>query len=233
MRSNIIEFEIIGRSAMFIDPTNIQGRSHSLPVPTYEAIKGILRSVYWKPTFIWVPDDVRIMSEIRTGRYPVKFRNGSVIEQERLIDVRYQVRAHFVWNMNRPEFAADRNEDKHFRIALRSLNCGGRYPVYLGRNDCPGELRPARFGSGNGSYDTSDRVEFGSIYHGTTFPDEGWDDRSRRGIYRRKWYCAMNGGVIHFIQPQLCSAEFVCGAEPKRFLNNNAEGDFCAAGTQN
>lgn len=224
--SNSIEFEIHGRNAMFTDPAGrAEGRLCSYPVPTYEAVKGILRAIYWKPTFVWVPDEIRIMNRIATESYPVKLRRQSscvIAEEERLTDFRCQVRAHFVWNYNRPEYTADRNEDKHFRIALRHLSRGGRFGIYLGTADCPGYVSPAFWGRGSGHYDNSGVIDLGEMYHGMTYPDEGWDSATRSGIYRRKWHCVMENGVIRFALPEQCSAEFVRSAEIKRFGENKA-----------
>lgn len=222
--SNTIELEIYGSHAMFTDPEQkAAGRLRSLPVPTYEALKGILRSVYWKPTFIWVPDELRVMNKIATEKYPVKLRqNGriAITEKERLINPRYQLRAHFIWNENRPELAADRDENKHFRIALRCLSKGGRRSVYLGTGDCFGYVRSVHFGSGRGFYDDCQR-DFGEIYHGISYPDEGWDDDTRRGLYLRRWHCVMENGIIRFAPPERCQNEFLKTAGIKRFGNNS------------
>ena len=49
-----ISFRVWGRQALFTDPvTKIGGEKFSYQVPTYEAIKGIVKSIYWKPTLIW------------------------------------------------------------------------------------------------------------------------------------------------------------------------------------
>ena len=50
---NIVEFEVYGEHALFSDPLmRLGGEKCSYQIPTYEALKGILSSVYWKPTFI-------------------------------------------------------------------------------------------------------------------------------------------------------------------------------------
>lgn len=50
---NIVEFEVYGDYALFSDPiTRIGGEKCSYHIPTYEALKGILASVYWKPRWI-------------------------------------------------------------------------------------------------------------------------------------------------------------------------------------
>ena len=62
-----IEFQVSGRYALFTDPlSKVGGEKCSYHVPTYEALKGIAKSIYWKPTLIWVIDKVRVMKRIRT-----------------------------------------------------------------------------------------------------------------------------------------------------------------------
>lgn len=59
---NIVEFQVTGDYALLSDPiTRVGGEKCTYQVPTYGALKGILASVYWKPTFIWYIDAVRIM----------------------------------------------------------------------------------------------------------------------------------------------------------------------------
>ena len=60
---NSIEFKVWGRFALFADPlTKIGGEKCSYHIPTYEALKGIAKSIYWKPTLIWVIDEARVMN---------------------------------------------------------------------------------------------------------------------------------------------------------------------------
>ena len=79
------------------------------------AFKGILSSVYWKPTIVWVIDAVRVMNPIQTevkGIRPIKYRGGNDLAYYiYLKKCRYQVRAHFEWNENRPELAGKYQED--------------------------------------------------------------------------------------------------------------------------
>jgi len=50
---NSIEFKLSGRYALFTDPlTWVGGEKFSYQVPTYEALKGIFKSIYWKPTLV-------------------------------------------------------------------------------------------------------------------------------------------------------------------------------------
>ena len=82
MHSNNVEFEVYGNYALFSDPImRVGGEKCSYQVPTYEALKGILMSVYWKPTIIWYIDKVRVMNQIQTevkGVRPIKYTgNGN------------------------------------------------------------------------------------------------------------------------------------------------------------
>ena len=46
-----IEFELVGDYALFSDPLTRPGvEKNSLIVPTYEALRGAVRSCFWKPT---------------------------------------------------------------------------------------------------------------------------------------------------------------------------------------
>ena len=127
---NTVEFCVSGRYALFSDPiTRVGGEKLTYQVPTYQALKGILESVYWKPTLLWVIDAVRVMNPIRTEAKhirPINFGNGKndLSIYTYLSDVRYQVRAHFVQNPYRPELAHDYNEHKHHNIARRMIDKG-------------------------------------------------------------------------------------------------------------
>ena len=62
---NKVEFKVYGQYALFTDPvTKIGGEKFSYQIPTYQALKGILESAYWKPTIIWFIDRMRIMKPI-------------------------------------------------------------------------------------------------------------------------------------------------------------------------
>lgn len=64
---NSIEYEVWGRYALFSEvATRVGGEKCSYQVPTYQALKGITESIYWKPTFKWVIDAVRVMNKIQT-----------------------------------------------------------------------------------------------------------------------------------------------------------------------
>ena len=139
---NIVEFSVKGKYALFTDVlTRTGGEKTTYAVPSYEALKGMLHSVYFKPTLIWVIDEV--MNPIRTvrkGMCPIKYGGGNDLAYYTYLeDVHYQVRAHFEWNMNRPELECDRSENKHHNIAKRMISRGGRRDVFLGTRECSAE----------------------------------------------------------------------------------------------
>lgn len=66
---NSIDYEVSGDYALFSDPiTRASGEKCSYHLPTYSALVGITSSIYWKPTFMWVIDYVRIMNPIITEK---------------------------------------------------------------------------------------------------------------------------------------------------------------------
>lgn len=218
-RRNSIEFRLWGRYALFTDPlTRIGGEKCSYHIPTYEAIKGVLKSIYWKPTLIWVVDEVRVMKRIRTqtkGTKPQEYSGGnSLAIYTFLSDVEYQVRAHFEWNTHRRELAADRIEGKHYDIAKRMLERGGRQDIFLGTRDCQGYVEPCEFGSGVGELDVDGELGFGLMFHSFDYPDETGENK----LYTRSWSPTMVNGVIRFDRPEDCKVrKFVRDMSPKAF----------------
>ena len=214
---NTIEFGVRGKCALFTDPlTRIGGEKCSYHIPTYEALKGIAKSIYWKPTFIWVIDAVRIINTIRTqskNMKPLEYGGGNTLAiYTYLADVAYQVRAHFEWNNFREDLAQDRVDGKHWEIANRMIKKGGRQDVFLGSRESQGYVEPCRFGEGEGKYDTVDEIAFGLMFHGFDYPDEtGKTDEDGSpnpdGLYRlhtRFWRPIVAKGVISFCHPRDC-----------------------------
>lgn len=226
-----IEFHTWGRFALFTDPvTRIGGEKCSYHIPTYEALKGIAKSIYWKPTIIWVIDEVRVMKLIRTqtkGTKPSKIHGGNDLAiYNFLADVDYQVRAHFEWNEHRPELAGDRSVAKHIAIVRRMLERGGRQDIFLGTRDCQGYAEPCTFGSGTGAYDGTGDLAYGLTFHGFDYPDETGRDELRM----RFWMPKMKDGIVRFVRPEDCTVN--------RFVRTMTAKDFtlgrnlCAAETK-
>lgn len=209
MHPNIVEFEVYGDYALFSDPImRVGGEKCTYQVPTYEALKGILSSVYWKPTIVWIIDKVRVMNPIQTevkGIRPIKYTGGNDLSfYTYLKNCRYQVMAHFEWNENRPELIGDRNENKHHCIAKRMIEKGGRRDIFLGTRECQGYVVPCKFGEGEGHYDNIQELAFGLMYHGITYADEAFSEETKNCMTARFWYPKIQNGVINFLRPEKC-----------------------------
>ena len=206
---NIVEFEVYGDYALFSDPImRLGGEKCSYHIPTYEALKGVLASVYWKPTIVWYIDAVRIMNPIQTevkGIRPIKYNGGNDLSYYTYLkDCRYRVRAHFEWNENRPELSGDRNENKHHNIAKRMIEKGGRRDVFLGTRECQAYVVPCSFDADEGFYDNIDELSFGVMYHGITYPDEAYSEETQEKMTVNMWSPVMKKGVITFPRPENC-----------------------------
>ena len=202
---NTIEFKLWGRFALFTDPlTRIGGEKCSYHLPTYEALKGVCKSIYWKPTIIWVIDEARVMKRIRTqtkGTKPLEFSGGNTLAiYTFLSDVEYQVRAHFKWNDHHETLEKDRIDGKHFAIAKRMLEQKGRQDIFLGTRDCQGYVEPCVFGEGEGAYDGDDEIGYGLMFHGFDYPDETGTDE----LYARFWHPTLKKGMLAFDRPEKC-----------------------------
>ena len=202
---NRVEFTVHGKYALFTDPlTKIGGEKCSYQIPTYQALKGILESVYWKPTIVWYIDKVRIMKPIRTqtrSAKPINYGGGHFLSiYTYLADVEYQVQAHFEWNLNREDLAKDRNENKHYFVAKRMIDRGGRRDIFLGARECQGYVEPCRFGEGEGFYDNYGELAFDLMFHGFDYPDES----GKSELYARFWRPKMINGVVEFPRPEDC-----------------------------
>ena len=207
---NQVEFEVTGAYGLFSDPVmRVGGEKCSYQVPTYEALKGIMHSIYWKPTIVWVIDAVRIMDPIQTetkGVRPVKYHGGNDLSYYTYLkNCRYQVRAHFEWNENRPELAPDRNENKHHEIAKKMIRKGGRRDIFLGARECQGYVEPCVFGEGKGAYDETPELSFGLMYHGITYADEAYSDDTAGKMTVRFWNPVMKKGIITVPPPEKCT----------------------------
>lgn len=218
-KRNSIEYKVYGRYALFADPiTRVGGEKCTYQIPTYEAIKGITESIYWKPTLIWFIDAIRVVKPIQTeskGVKPIKLNGGNDLSYYTYLrDVEYQVLAHFEWNLNYPDLAQDRNENKHFEIARRSVSKGGRRDIFLGARECQGYVEPCVFGEGKGFYDTYGNLSFGVQFHSFGYPNEIGQDK----LLRRMWRAEMENGYIIFPQLEELHAEIIKDGVAESFV---------------
>ena len=216
---NQIEFEVSGEYALFTDPLmKLGGEKMTSQIPTYQALKGITESIYWKPSIVCIIDEVRVMNPIRMeskGIRPINLSGGNTLANySYLRDVKYQVKAHFIFNEHRQDLKEDFNENKHHNIARRCVKAGGRRDIFLGTRECQAYVEPCEYGSGEGFYDEIDEMHFGVTVHGLNYPDE----TGRNQLETRLWHPVMEFGKIKFILPDECTLVRPLHAmEPKSF----------------
>ena len=214
------EVRLVAEQALFADPlTRLGGERMSYPIPTYSALRGILEAAYWKPTFEYVIDDLRVMKKIEMSSRAtraVNFRKASpeLYTDTFLVDVEYRVRCHIEWDKGRPDLAPDRDRKKHEAMATRFFQKGGRRAVYLGTRDCPAFLDLYPFAEGAGYYDNTS-LSFGTMLHGITYPPGQGNGQT----YSRLWHPVMRNGVIHFVRPEECKILHKSGCVTNRIFD--------------
>jgi len=222
---NGIEFSLYGDYALFTNPlTRMGGEKSSYPVPTYSALKGIVESVYWKPSITMVVDSVRVMNPIRMeskGIRPINYGGGNTLANYTYLrDVHYKVKAYFIFNKHRPDLAYDHNENKHHNILKRSLEAGGRRDIFLGARECQGYVEPTSFNEGKGYYDDAVDMHLGTMIHSFGYPDETGEEE----LNVRLWNPVMENGVIDFIKPEECTLiRPIRKVDPKHFDETNMQ----------
>ena len=209
---NQIEFKVYGKYALFSDPiTRMGGEKLSYPVPTYQALKGITESIYFKPSILFLVDEVCVMNPIRMESKnvrPISYEQpqNTLSVYTYLVDPAYLVRAHFIANPYRtePDLIADgQNEHKHHNIARRMVRHGGRRDIFLGTRECQGYVEPCDFDEEKKQsyYASRGEIDFGVVFHGFDYPDETGRDM----LAVRFWQPKMVNGVIAFCAPQDCT----------------------------
>ena len=200
-----------GSNGLFSDPvTKVGGEKLTYSIPTYDGLRGIMDSIYWKPTFHWVIERVRVMNRINMetkGLLLPRICPGDKPGDKTqsfctyLYDVAYQIQAHMEWDRDKPEYEKDRKADKHFTIAMESLKAGGRRDIFIGKREgcCFGYASPCVFGEGDGYYDHSGAIQFGMMLHGVTYPTD--DDPYMKTRY---WIPTMENGIVEFPHPNEC-----------------------------
>ncbi|WP_079523967.1 type I-C CRISPR-associated protein Cas5c [Solibacillus isronensis] len=200
-----IDFVVHGKNALFTEPFSKNGGEKTTAlIPTYDAMRGIAESIYWKPSIKIVIEKVRVMNNIQTCSKGMltKNQNGSkgLFNYTYLQDVAYQVKVRLEPNLARPDLKADQIMKKHNEIFKRAVKKGGRFDVFLGTRDCIAYVEPCVFGEGESYYDTSDILDFGLMVHSINYPDSSTD----KSFYTRFWNAQMTDGVIHFPSPEEC-----------------------------
>jgi len=204
---NQIAFKVYGDYALFTDPTTKMGAEKmTYQVPTYQALKGITESIYWKPTIVYYIDEVRVMNPIQMeskGILPMKYddmRSSDLAYYTYLKNPCYEVKVHFEFNQQRPDLKGDYNEDKHYQILKRSIKAGGRRDIFLGTRECQGYVEPVEYGKETGHYDNQGELYFGTMVHGFSYPD----DTGNEELVVRLCQPKMKQGIITFERPENC-----------------------------
>ena len=170
-------------------------------------------------------DRVKIINKVQTeskGIRPIKYNRGNDLSRYLYLkDVVYIVTAHFEFNHNRPELKEDHNENKHYFIAKRSLERGGRRDVFLGVRECQAYAEPANFNNEESYYKDMGEMMFGMQYHSLSYPDEN----GKNQLLTRFWYPKMVDGVINFCRPEKCPKEVkIRKMDSKEFGEGNYSG---------
>lgn len=214
MKNRIVELQVSGPYALFsTPPSKCSGDKTSYMVPTYEALKGILKACYWKPTFDYQILEVRVMNEIRMEPRGIRVSkmNGEVdrANYTYLKDVCYQIRAMLVWDDAHPELIKDRNEKKHMDILRRSIKRGGRMNPCLGVSECQAYVEPCNYEADaeKSFYFKVGSMNFGSMFHSFLYPNQlSEEDKKRLGspnsMLTMYDNVIMEHGVIRFHSPR-------------------------------
>lgn len=222
---NSIEYKVFGRYALFSDPIcRMGGEKFSYLVPTYQALKGVTESIYWKPSILWIIDSVRVLSAIRTENKsirPISYngKSNTLSIYTYLVDPVYEVRAHFVPNPHRtePDLIADGlKENKHHNIAKRMVERGGRCDIFLGTRECQAYVEPCEYGKTESFYQHNGTVDLGIMFHSFAYPDETGENEL--GV--RLWHAQMTDGEIIFPSPEECGKSMyrpIRPMNPKKF----------------
>lgn len=217
-KSDPFYMKVFGDYALFTDPmTKGGGEKFTYQVPTYQALKGIVEACYWKPTFYYVIDSVKVIKPIKTETKgilsPMKNGGKDLNYCTYLKDVEYLIKYHFEWNDNRMDLVYDRNEKKHEQILLRSMQRGGRRDIFLGTRECIGYIE--RIGKKDfhniKSYYYGKNISLGIMFHSFVYPDEAYDDNTANTLTSNFCPIVMTDGILDFVEPKDCKIKHQLG----------------------
>lgn len=202
---NQISFIVYGEYALFTDPLmKVGGEKMTYQLPTISALIGVVESIYYKPSINWVIDEVKIVNPIEMESKairPINYSGGNTLAQYTyLVKPAYAVRAHFEFNLNRPDLANDFNEHKHHNIALKCVKKGGRRDVFLGTRECQAYVEPCDFDDVVGHYDEI-TLQFAPMLHSLYYPSQSGNDY----IEALFWSPKMDNGVLKVIKQEDCT----------------------------
>lgn len=201
-----VDFIVEGELGLFTDPsTRLNNNKVSYPVPTYEALKGICKSIYWKPSVEWVVDSVEVLNEIQfydiNYNYPTAGTKRQLSKQAYLFKPRYRVKAHLIPTVkyiNSSRTADAKDQKKHSNMTMRGLERGGRRMPFLGTKECLALIYPTPDDLESGYYADSKNIIIGEMFFKIDYPELNLVDRSIEKAYRRYFLTTMKNGVIEF-----------------------------------
>lgn len=215
-KSRVFYYKVRGEYALFTDPaTKGGGEKYTYQVPTYQAIKAITESIYWKPTITIYVDEIKIMNQISLQtkgiRTPLKGGGNDLNYYTYLKNVEYYVKFHYEWNENRKDLIEDRDVTKHEQLMFRSLDRGGRRDIFLGTRECVGyieRITESDFTNDDSFYKDS-KISYGIMFHSFTYPSES--SYSESELISNFTNITMDNGCIKFERPDECNIKHKLG----------------------
>lgn len=208
-QSKTFYFKLTGDYALWTAPeTKGGGERFTYSVPTRQALHGIADSIYFKPTFKNVIEEVKVINEIHTETKGVRAMVGrgkaDLNYVTYLKEPYYLVKYHFEWNDDRPDLDYDRNVKKHEAILERSLKKGGRRDIFLGTRECVGyvEYITEEEYEKTPSYYDNQTQSFGIMFHSFKYPAK--PDYPLKSLFTNTM---MENGVIKFKSQDECEIE--------------------------
>lgn len=210
--------EFSAPSALFTRPeSRASGEKDSYPVPTYEALVGMIESVYWKPSIVIVVDECRVLDIIqytmRAKKHvdpASKTWSRAIMAYRMLGPVRYEVKFHLEPNLARPDMLADgQNQKKHEDMMARYIRYGGRRPIYFGSamSETYGYVKDIEGREPvPGAYDNVVQYDLGIMFFGFRYPDRQSASVAPPicpgAVESYYWRPVMDHGIIQFPPPK-------------------------------
>lgn len=202
---NQISFIVYGDYGLFTDPLmKVGGEKMTYQLPTISALIGVVESIYFKPSIRWIIDEVKIVNPIEMESKairPINYSGGNTLAQYTyLVNPAYAVRAHFEFNLTRPDLKDDFIEHKHFAIARKALKKGGRRDIFLGTRECQAYVEPCDFDRVVSHYDDI-TLQFSPMLHSLYYPSQSGNEF----IEALFWAPKMVNGVLQVMTQEQCS----------------------------
>lgn len=207
-KSNSFCVSVSGPLAMFGTPTSKQNcEMISYPMPTYSALCGMMNHIYYRPGMKWVIEKCRVMKEIKYQEITIKtphYREKSLAKSRKiqilnysfLLDVEYQIKAHYVIDK---AFVNDEHGNcafVHDDAIRNAIENGTEKMVKLGKsNSGIAMVRPCEWGERKSFYDNHGTSEAIWMFHSFKFDKKDWD-RVITDVGFCKQY--MDKGIIDF-----------------------------------